>query len=69
MIFDFIATFFFLALQKVISSNVTQFDMDKLQSIFKQLYREWSAEGKEERDASFKPILDEIVLRFPPNEV
>lgn len=54
---------------KVVSHDVTQFDMEKLQSIFKQLYREWSIEGKEERDASFKPILDEIVLRFPPEKV
>ncbi|XP_035220920.1 carnosine N-methyltransferase-like isoform X2 [Stegodyphus dumicola] len=54
---------------KVMSSDVTPFDMEKVQSIFKQLYREWSMEGKEERDASFKPILDEISERFPPDEI
>lgn len=43
--------------------------MEKLQSIFKQIYREWSVEGKAEREASFKPILDEIVLHFPPDKV
>lgn len=43
--------------------------MEKLQSIFKQLYREWSVEGKDERAASFKPIVDEIILRFPPDQV
>ncbi|XP_055939566.1 carnosine N-methyltransferase-like [Argiope bruennichi] len=54
---------------KVISSEVTMIDMEKVQSIFKQLYREWSVEGKDERDASFKPILDEIALRFPEDKV
>ncbi|GFS69951.1 carnosine N-methyltransferase [Nephila pilipes] len=54
---------------KVISSDVTMLDMEKVQSIFKQLYREWSVEGKEERDASFKPILDEIAVRFPDDKV
>ncbi|CAL1277179.1 unnamed protein product [Larinioides sclopetarius] len=44
-------------------------DMEKVQSIFKQLYREWSVEGKDERDASFKPILDEIALRYPEDKV
>lgn len=43
--------------------------MEKVQSIFKQLYREWSIEGKEEREASFKPILDEIVLRYPSDKM
>lgn len=53
---------------KVISADVTPFDMEKVQSILKQLYREWSVEGKEERSASFKPILDEISLRFPVDD-
>ncbi|XP_042897926.1 carnosine N-methyltransferase isoform X2 [Parasteatoda tepidariorum] len=50
---------------KVVSSEVTAFDMEKIQSILKQLYREWSVEAKEERDASFKPIIDEVIALFP----
>ncbi|XP_067123936.1 carnosine N-methyltransferase [Centruroides vittatus] len=42
-------------------------DNDKVQSIFKQIMREWSEDGKEERNSSFTPILNEISERFPEN--
>ncbi|GIZ00931.1 carnosine N-methyltransferase [Caerostris extrusa] len=52
-----------------ICAEVTMIDIEKVQSIFKQLYREWSFEGKEERDMSFKPILEEISMRFPIDQI
>jgi hypothetical protein len=36
-------------------------------STLHSLVREWSVEGKTERDACFKPILDELRLRLPVN--
>ncbi|PAV18218.1 N2227-domain-containing protein [Pyrrhoderma noxium] len=42
----------------------TEFDMNKLRSTLKQLVREWSEEGKEEREASFAPIKDALVEHF-----
>ncbi|KAG8884284.1 hypothetical protein FRB98_002524 [Tulasnella sp. 332] len=40
------------------------FEMDKLRSTLKQFVRDWSAEGKEERDASYKPMLDALFDHF-----
>ena len=37
---------------------------DKIHSILKQIVREWSSEGEEERRTSFGPILQEIDSRF-----
>ncbi|GAB0204457.1 carnosine N-methyltransferase [Grus japonensis] len=41
------------------------FDMDKLKSTLKQFVRDWSEEGKPERDACYQPIINEIVKNFP----
>ncbi|KAH7929022.1 N2227-domain-containing protein [Leucogyrophana mollusca] len=49
----------------------TDFDMDKLRSTLKQFVRDWSEEGSEEREASYKPMKDALVAHFsdiPPNE-
>ncbi|KAJ3367622.1 hypothetical protein HDU91_001256 [Kappamyces sp. JEL0680] len=35
-------------------------DQDKVRSTLKQFVRDWAAEGKEERDATYNPILDEL---------
>ncbi|NWU26395.1 CARME methyltransferase, partial [Dyaphorophyia castanea] len=41
------------------------FDMDKLKSTLKQFVRDWSEEGKSERDSCYQPIISEIVKNFP----
>ncbi|KAI8060967.1 N2227-like protein-domain-containing protein [Gongronella butleri] len=35
-------------------------DMDKVRSTLKQFFRDWSAEGKPERDVIYEPIMHEI---------
>lgn len=57
--------------QDVKISHIQAFssDMEKVQSVFKQLFREWSEEGRAERDACYEPILMEILLRYPKDEV
>lgn len=42
-----------------------QADLDKVRSTLKQFVREWSEEGKAERDACFQPLIDEIDALFP----
>jgi len=37
--------------------KVTENEMDKLRSTLRQLHRDWSEEGKEERDKAYSPIL------------
>lgn len=44
-------------------SSVT--DADKVNSTLRQLYREWSEEGRIERDQSFAPILSELEKMYP----
>ncbi|GMS84106.1 hypothetical protein PENTCL1PPCAC_6281 [Pristionchus entomophagus] len=39
--------------------------MSKINSTLKQIAREWSTEGKSERDATFGPLLRELESRFP----
>ncbi|XP_016160274.1 PREDICTED: carnosine N-methyltransferase isoform X2 [Ficedula albicollis] len=41
------------------------FDMDKLKSTLKQFVRDWSEEGKSERDSCYQPIISEIIKNFP----
>ncbi|CAG8521620.1 3339_t:CDS:2 [Acaulospora colombiana] len=45
-------------------SQVTEFDMDKLRSTIKQFLREWSSEGKPERDATYKPLLEALIDHY-----
>lgn len=40
-------------------------DVDKVRSTLKQIARDWSEEGAEERDACYGPILEELSRRFP----
>ncbi|CAG8485634.1 2063_t:CDS:10 [Ambispora gerdemannii] len=42
------------------SSQITDFDMDKLRSTIKQFVRDWAEEGKVERDAVYLPLINEI---------
>ncbi|KAH8112811.1 N2227-domain-containing protein [Phellopilus nigrolimitatus] len=40
------------------------FDMDKLRSTLKQFVRDWSEEGKVERDACYQPMKDALLNHF-----
>jgi len=42
----------------------TILDYDKLQSVLKQIVRDWSIEGEKERDACYGPIIEEVERRF-----
>ncbi|KAJ3800951.1 N2227-domain-containing protein [Lentinula aff. detonsa] len=42
----------------------TAFDMDKLRSTLKQLVRDWSAEGQEERETSYGPMKEALLAHF-----
>ncbi|KAG6847774.1 hypothetical protein H0H93_006054, partial [Arthromyces matolae] len=42
----------------------TDFDMDKLRSTLKQFVRDWSEEGREEREACYEPMKDALVEHF-----
>ncbi|KAH7908543.1 N2227-like protein-domain-containing protein, partial [Hygrophoropsis aurantiaca] len=49
----------------------TDFDMDKLRSTLKQFARDWSSEGSQERETSYKPLKDALLEHFcdvPVNE-
>jgi carnosine N-methyltransferase len=39
-------------------------DIEKMRSTLKSFYREWSAEGRQERDQCYKPIIDEVEAYF-----
>ena len=42
----------------------TSDDLDKARSTIRQLYRDWSAEGAEERDACYEPVLGMVDKAF-----
>ncbi|EJU01374.1 N2227-domain-containing protein [Dacryopinax primogenitus] len=44
--------------------KVSEPDMDKLRSTLKQFVRDWSAEGKKERDEQYEPILQALEEHF-----
>jgi carnosine N-methyltransferase len=39
-------------------------DIEKVQITLKQIFRDWSVEGRKEREQCYKPILDEIHSYF-----
>ncbi|KAF8333131.1 N2227-like protein-domain-containing protein [Cantharellus anzutake] len=44
--------------------RVSDNDMDKLRSTLKQFVRDWSVEGKPEREACYDPILEALDMHF-----
>ncbi|XP_077105145.1 carnosine N-methyltransferase [Ranitomeya variabilis] len=50
------------------STPASTFDMDKLKSTIKQFVRDWSEEGKSEREACYQPIINEILKFFPKDK-
>ena len=47
------------------NSPVTSDDIDRVRTTLKQCVRDWSAEGAEERNNTYKLILDELISLFP----
>lgn len=45
--------------------QVSATDMDKVRSTLKQIVRDWSEEGKAERDVTYKPMIDALLEHFP----
>lgn len=45
-------------------TRLADHDVDKVRSTVKQLVRDWSADGQEERDAAYGPILEALELCF-----
>ncbi|MCJ1387385.1 hypothetical protein MMC18_000228 [Xylographa bjoerkii] len=43
-------------------------DIDKARSTIRQLYRDWSAEGADERSKSFEPVLSNLANLFPKED-
>ncbi|KAG7445355.1 N2227-domain-containing protein [Guyanagaster necrorhizus] len=46
------------------SYKPSDFDMDKLRSTLKQFVRDWSEEGKEEREACYGPMKDALLNHY-----
>jgi len=45
----------------------TPFDMDKVQSTIKQIVRDWSSAGEEERSKCYGPLLETLTSLYPDN--
>ncbi|XP_068621803.1 carnosine N-methyltransferase [Battus philenor] len=45
-----------------------QHDVEKVQSVLKNIVRDWSEVGAPEREQCYRPILDELESRFPLEE-
>ncbi|KAF1858739.1 hypothetical protein Lal_00044772 [Lupinus albus] len=45
--------------------NVPLVDVDKVRCIIRNIVRDWAAEGKNERDQCYMPILEELNTLFP----
>lgn len=46
----------------------TPFDMDKVQSTLKQIVRDWSSAGADERGKCYAPLLETLEKHFPNNK-
>lgn len=65
-----------IAYKKDINSNIefippgriNHRDVSKLRSTLRQLIRDWSEEGKIERDTCYKPVWEEFIKHFPSNK-
>lgn len=61
----------FLLYHKLLTQSeehVEHFHILKAQSTLKAIARDWSSEGAEERDQSYKPIIDAIEQYYDPKE-
>lgn len=44
--------------------NTKDTDLEEIHMFFKQIVRDWTVLGVEERDQCYKPILDELTSHF-----
>lgn len=49
-----------------IATRVRPFDIEKVQVILKQIMRDWSDDGQDERQQCYQPIIDEVTNYFQP---
>ena len=47
--------------------TVSEGDQDRVRTALRQMVRDWSAEGRAERDAAYAPIVAALMQRMPPN--
>lgn len=47
--------------------TVSEGDQDRVRTALRQMVRDWSAEGRAERDAAYAPIVAALVQRMPPD--
>ncbi|XP_070535577.1 carnosine N-methyltransferase-like [Ptychodera flava] len=47
---------------------VSTFDLDKVKTTLRQFVRDWSEDGRYERDQSYTPIIEEIQKLFPGDQ-
>ncbi|PKI82655.1 hypothetical protein MVES_003460 [Malassezia vespertilionis] len=47
------------------TKHVADADADRVRTVIRQLARDWSAQGKQERDAAYTPIVEALCARFP----
>jgi len=48
-------------LKPKVKPKITENEMDKLRSTLRQLHRDWSKEGEDEREKSYRPIVDSLL--------
>lgn len=53
--------------QQELSYIVQDPDSDKVHITLKQIARDWSALGADERDQCYKPVVEELMKHFDPN--
>jgi len=56
------------ALQNGALCSATSFEMDKVKSILKQVVRDWSEDGEDERISCYKPVVSTITRLFPSDQ-
>ncbi|CAG0888430.1 unnamed protein product [Cyprideis torosa] len=56
--------------EKVINSETTptEVELDRLLSVLRVMFRDWSSAGSTEREASYRPVLMELETLFPTRE-
>lgn len=52
-----------------ITGRMRAFDIEKVQVILKQISRDWSLDGIQERQQCYQPIIDEIISHFSEQKV
>jgi len=56
------------SLQNSAMCSASVFEMEKVQSILKQIVRDWSKDGEGERLSCYEPVIGTIRRLFPPDQ-